>query len=156
MRTSTALVVAAVTMALAACDRPHDNQAPSVAPEAIKGASNTTPPPPLPLNTDVNAATAETASKSMPNDVPPQPDKGGANEALSVAAQDAAAKASDTASGDEAKKGVVASGKSDQVAGKGGSGGNKAPGDELTKSEESSAMPKPGQANDHSTLAPAK
>src|SRR4030095_7949905 len=37
MRTSTALVVAAVTMALAACDRPHDNQAPSVAPEAIKG-----------------------------------------------------------------------------------------------------------------------
>jgi hypothetical protein len=139
-------------MALAACDRPQDNRVPSVTPEAIKGASNTTIPPPLPLVADVDAATAETQSKSLAKDVPPQADKDGANQAVNVAAQDAAAKASDTASGDEARKQVVESGKSGQGAGEGSNASNKAPGDELTKSEEGSAMPKPGQANDHSTL----
>jgi hypothetical protein len=137
-------------MALAACDRPRDNSVPSVAPEAIKGASNATTPPPLPLNTDVNAAAIESESKSIAKDIPPQPDKDGANQALNVAAQDAAAKASDTALGDAATKQVTESG----ARGEGAS--NKAPGDELTKSEEASAMPKPGQANDHSTLPPEK
>ena len=143
-------------MALAACDRPHDNRVPSVAPEAIKGASDTTTPPPLPLVTDVNAAAAETQSKALAKDVPPQPSKDGANQAVNVAAQEAAAKASDTGSGDEARKQVVESGKSGEGASEGSNASNKAPGDELTKSEETSAMPKPGQANDHSTLAPEK
>ena len=86
---------------------------------------------------------------SMKNIAPalsPQPDKDGANQDVNVAAQDAAARSPDTASGDEAKKRAVESGTTGSKSDKGG------PGDELTRSEESTAMPKPGQANDHSVI----
>jgi len=150
MRTSTVLLLAGVALGLAACDRPSDHSVPSVAPEAIKGSTNTEMPPPMPLSTDVNAPVAENQSKSLAKDVPPQPDKDGANQGVNVAAQDAAAKAPDTASGDAAMKQVKES------ASEGRNASNKPPGDELTKSEETSEMPKPGQANDHSALPPEK
>ena len=158
MRASSVLfLLAGSTFILAACDRPSDQRLephPSVSSAAIKAAPDNVTPPPLPLNTDVNAAVAENQSKSLGKELPSQPDKDGANQATNVAAQDAAAKAPDTASGDEARKQVLESASAQGGSEEGNVSGKKPPGDELTKSEESTAMPTPGQANDHSTLAP--
>ena len=146
VRVASASVLAGLTLALAACDRPSDNRVPSVAPEAIKAAPSAASQPPLPVKTDVNAAVAEADMKNIAPSLPSQPDKDGANQEANVAAQDAAARSPDTASGDEAKKRAVESGTTGSKSDKGG------PGDELTRSEESTAMPKPGQANDHSVI----
>lgn len=139
-------VLAGLALALAACDRTNDNRVPSVAPEAIKAAPNAVAPSPLPLNTDVNAAVAEADMKRIAPAPPSQPAKDGANQDVNVAGQDAAARSPDTASGDEAKKRAVESGMTGGKSDKGG------PADGLTRSEESIAMPKPGQANDHSAI----
>ena len=150
LRNASAVALAGLALALTGCDRPTDSRGSSVAPEAIKAAPNTAQPP-LPVNTDVDAAVAETQMKSIAPGRPGQSDNDGADQALNVAAQNAAANAPDTASGDEAKKRVVESGASGSgsTAAKSGKGG---PGDELTAGEEATAMPKPGQANDHSAI----
>ena len=151
MRPSSAWMLALMTMALVACGRPNDTHVSAVTPEAINAATSTTEPPSLPVKTDVNAAEAEAAMKNALS-TPAQPDKDGPDQSLYVAAQDAAAKAPDTASGDEAKKRVLEGG----TGGGGMSASNKPQAAELSKSEEVSAMPKPGQANDHSSDGPAK
>jgi len=145
VRIASASMLAGLALALAACDRPNDNRMSAVAPEAIKTAPSATPAP-LPVKTDVDAAVAEADMKNIAPGPPSQPDKDGANQDVNVAAQDAAARSPDTASGDEAKKRVVESAATGSKSDKGG------PADELTRSEESTAMPKPGQANDHSVI----
>jgi hypothetical protein len=150
VRVASMSVLAGLTLALAACDRPNDNRVPSAAPEAIKAAPNTAAQPPLPVKTDVNAAVAEADMKNIAPASPAQADKDGANQDVNVAAQDAVARSPDTASGDEAKKRVVESGTTGGKSDKGG------PADELTRSQESAAMPKPGQANDHSVITREK
>ncbi len=156
MRTSSVTVLALATLSLVACDRPHDARnarLPSVAPEAVKAAPNATEPPPLGVKTDVDAAETESIMSSIAAGAPAQPDKDGPDQALYVAAQDAAARAPDTASADEAKKRVLDSAKSAE-----GTEGtpNKPQSAELSKSDESTSMPLPGQANDHSSDASAK
>src|SRR5262249_36236208 len=149
-KTAGAWALAGLALALTACDVPADRRAAtpgaSAPPQAIKEATNSTAPPPLPVVTDVDAATAAKQIKSSTAPQTAQPDKDGADQALNVAAQDAAAKAPDTATGDEAKKQVVESG---TTAAKSDSGG---PSDELSPADESAKMPKPGQANDHSAI----
>jgi len=150
MRASSVSMLALATLSLVACDRPQDTRIPSVAPEAIKAARNATEPPPLPTKTDVNAAETEAIMRSLVAAPPGQPSKNGPDQGMYVAAQEAAAKAPDTASADQAKKGVLESGKSGEEA------STKPQAAELSKSEEASAMPKPGQANDHSNDGPVK
>jgi len=160
MRTSSVLLLlAGSTVVLAACDRPSDQQLqpnPSVASESIKAAPNNVTAPPLPINTDVNAAAAENQSNSLGRDVPSQPDKNGADQSVNVAAQDAAAKSPDTASADAAKNKVVEDGENGSNTGGTNKNSYASQGDELTKGEENSAMPKPGQANDHSAIKPGQ
>ncbi len=144
MRTAPALALALATLALAACGRPSDTGVPSVAPEAVKAAPDIEPPP-LPVRTDVNAAEAEADMRNVVA-TRGQPLKDGPDQALYVAAQEAAAKAPDTASGDEAKKRV----REEATSGWSVPAGNPRAA-ELTKSEEIADMPKPGQANDHSS-----
>lgn len=147
MKTSSTAVLALLTLALVACDRPSDTRVASATPEAIKAAPNTAEPPPLPVKSDVDAAEIEAVMKTMVLSPPSQAPKG-PDQALDVAAQDAAANAPDTASADEAKKRVL-------EGGTGAEGTNAAPRNpqaaELTKGEEVTEMPKPGQANDHSS-----
>ncbi|HEX6136313.1 MAG TPA: hypothetical protein VF059_01535 [Casimicrobiaceae bacterium] len=172
MKTSTAWVLAGVTIALAACNSPDKNRTTSVPP----GVSNPTaltapivtpsaPPAPAergPIPPNANAAAPGTnaalafADAGSTSAAPLPPSKGGAQkaQALHVEAQEAAAKAPDTASADAAKEGVL--------------GGETAPGKvatardtpennprhgALTKAEETSAMPKAGQVNNHSSTA---
>lgn len=156
MRTSSMLfLIAGSTFVLAACDRPSDQRLEPHASASIKEAPNNVTPPPLPLSTDVNAAVAENESKSLGKDIPPQADKDGASQALNVAAQDAAAKAPDTASADAAKTKVVEEGQAgSETSPKTNSYASQ--GDELTKGEENSSMPTPGQVNDHSVIKPGQ
>ena len=153
MRTSSASMLVVVTLALAACDRPNDTRTLSVAPAAIKAATDTAAPSPLPVRTDVNAAEAEATMKGITAATPAQSGKDGADQGLYVAAQEAAAQAPQTAAADEAKKRVLeggATGESGQSAGV----PDNPQAAELPKSEEVAGMPKPGQANDHSTDGP--
>lgn len=160
MRTSSMLLLlAGSTVVLAACDRPSAPQLqpnPSVSSEAIKAAPDNVTPPPMAISTDVNATAAENESKSLGKDTASQPDKDGADQSVNVSAQDAAAKAPDTASADAAKNKVVEDGHNGSKTGQGTSNSYASQGDELTKGEESSQMPKPGQVNDHSVIKPGQ
>ena len=125
MKSSTACVVAGMTLALAACNRPDVDRTTSVPP----GVSNPTalteplvtpsapPAPPLrgPIPPNANAAAPGTNASLAFADpthtpVPSQASKGGteAAQAMGVRAQDAVAKAPDTAAADAAKAAVYA------------------------------------------------
>jgi len=126
MKSAIVLALTSITLTLAACNSteqdlrasiPSGAEAPGVVTTATPKFSMTVPPAPAergPMQENANTSvpdaelafsTAKTA-KALP------PSKGGApqQEALNVRAQEAAAKAPDTASGDAAKNEVLASG----------------------------------------------
>jgi len=126
MKSAIVLALTSITLTLAACNSteqdlrasiPSGAEAPGVVTTATPKFSMTVPPAPAergPMQENANTSvpdaelafsTAKTA-KAIP------PSKGGApqQEALNVRAQEAAAKAPDTASGDAAKNEVLASG----------------------------------------------
>jgi len=129
MKSAIVLALTSITLTLAACNSteqdlrasiPSGAEAPGVVTTATPKFSMTVPPAPAergPMQENANTSvpdaelafsTAKTAktAKALP------PSKGGApqQEALNVRAQEAAAKAPDTASGDAAKNEVLASG----------------------------------------------
>lgn len=172
MKPSNALVLAGVAAALAACNNPDPNRTTSV-PSGIKNATAivapiTTPsappapaePTPVPANANAaapgtNAALAfadpnEQFAGSAPSS------KGGApkTQAQAVGAQQEAAQAPDTAAADAAKRGAMSGGDGARMA---GTANDTAPNSPrhgaLTAHEESTQMPKPGQANNYSDPA---
>ena len=171
MKSSTVLVLAAATLALAACNRPDVNRATSTPPGVSNPTALTEPlvtlsaPPapaergPIPPNanaaapgTDASIAFADTPAHAKAN-LPPS--KGGPPDAQAraVDAQEAAAKAPDTASADAAK---LAMNGQPTGSGSGATARDSAannPRHALTAEEASSQMPKAGQANNHSSPA---
>jgi hypothetical protein len=170
MKVSTAVIVAATTAALAACNPPDANRTtnappgvnqptavmqPLVSPSAppapamrtpVADSANTVAP-----GTDANVAFAN--DKDIAPGAPKTSHPAASNaQTLAVEAQEAAAKAPDTAQADAAK---------DQIEAKGlrtpGTGtetpANSPRHGTLTKEEESTQMPKAGQANNHSSTA---
>jgi hypothetical protein len=178
-----ALAVAGATFALAACNAPDRDRTTSI-PRTVSAASTIQDPtaglsaPPAqrdlsPPKADANKAAPgtdpEAAFADKPNykDPPKQKEKGDPEETQhrAVMAQDAADKAPDTASGDEAKKAVM-SGKegADATAESKSVGAGSKSDDEskgtandqprhgtLTKDEEVNKGPKEGQANNYSS-----
>ena len=125
VKSSTVLMLAAVTLTLAACNRPDTNRTPSTPGGMINPTTLMEPPVtlsapaapaergPIPPNandaapgTDASIAFAGTQARAQAK-LPPS--KGGAPDAQArqVEAQDAAAKAPDTASADAAKVAVL-------------------------------------------------
>lgn len=169
MKTSTAFVFAGVALALAACDNADRNRTTSV-PPGVKSptalvepiVTPSAPPAPAlrgPVSADANdAAPGTNASVAFANETPApamkQPSKDGAPQAQAAAvdAQEAAAKAPDTAAADDAKKEVISS-----EAPKSGTAqdtdANSPRHGTLTAQEESTQMPKAGQANNYSSPA---
>jgi hypothetical protein len=169
------LVFAAVALALAACNRPDANRTTSAPPGAHNPTAVTAPivtpsappaPPergPIPSNantmapgTDAAVAFAD-ASPTAAANLPPSKDGAPETQATAVKAQEATAQASDTAAGDAAKKDVT-SGDNDNAANASGAtahdGAENSPRHgTLTPGEESTEMPKAGQANNHSSTA---
>ena len=172
MNPSNALVLAGVAVALAACNNPDPNRTTSV-PSGVKNATAivapiTTPSAPpapaerTPVPANANAAAPGTNAALAFADANDQfagsalPTKGGApkSQAQAVGAQQEAAQAPDTAAADAAKRGAMS-----------GDDGARTPGTAkdtaansprhgaLTAHEESTQMPKPGQANNYSDPA---
>jgi len=124
MNRSTAIAVAALAVALSACNASDTNRTTSTPPHvdkstllqpSIDGPSAPPAPPergPVPANANAAApgtnASVAFAHESLPKTTLP-PSKGGSPEAqhVQVQAQDAAAKAPDTASADAAKRSVL-------------------------------------------------
>src|SRR5436190_12922231 len=126
MKTSPiAFALVSMTVAVAACNQPDKDRTVSI-PGGVAAADTMQGPPggystapaqpergPIPPNANAAApgtdATAAFAKEPNVKDVPPQPEKGGAPEDQhrGVMAQDAAAKAPDTASADAAKQEVM-------------------------------------------------
>jgi hypothetical protein len=127
MKSAIVLALTSITLTLAACNSteqdlrasiPPGAEAPGVETTATPKFSMTVPPAPAergPMQQNANTSVpdaelafsaAKTTAKSLPSS------KGGAPEtqALNIRAQEAAAKAPDTASGDAAKNEVLASG----------------------------------------------
>jgi hypothetical protein len=172
MKPSNALVLAGVAAALAACNNPDPNRTTSV-PSGVRNATAivapiTTPsaPPapaertPVPANANVaapgtNAALAFTApNEQSPGSAPPS--KGGAptNQAQAVAAQQDAAQAPDTAAADAAKRDAMSGGNGARMPGTTqDTAANSPRHGTLTAHEESTQMPKAGQANNYSDPA---
>jgi hypothetical protein len=160
MNSTTALTLAGVAIALAACNPADPNRTTST-PRGVKNPTALTEPivtpsappataerGPIPANanavapgTDAAVALARDNSKASSG----SPDAG-------VKAQEAAAKAPDTASGDAAK--AQMQGESQRTAGTARDTSANSPrhGD-LTKEEESNQLPKAGQVNNHSSTA---
>ena len=169
MKTSTAFVFAGVALALAACNNADPNRTTSTPPGVKSPTALVEPivtpsaPPapalrgPAPANAN-DVAPGTDASVAFANEtLPPavkQPSKDGPPQlqAAAVDAQEAAAKAADTAAADNAKKDVMAS-----ESRKGGTAEDTAANSPrhgtLTAQEESTQMPKAGQANNYSSTA---
>ena len=170
MKTSTALILAATTAALAACNPPDANRT-TKAPPGVNQPTSVVQPltsrsaPPAPAmrtpvaesantaapGTDANVAFANeknvqpgTAQKSHPIAADSQ--------ARAVDAQEAAAKAPDTAQADAAKDKVQVEGLRTPGTGTETSANSPRHGT-LTPQEESMQMPKAGQANNYSSPA---
>lgn len=121
MKSSIAIAMAAVAL-ICACgqrDTSHaSNPASKVnAPDLVGPAVPPAPPERGPIPPDANAAApgtnaSEVFAKEHLEPLPKQGPKNGPDEHLSVEAQDAAAKAPDTASGDAAKREVLKKGTS--------------------------------------------
>jgi hypothetical protein len=174
MKPSTALVLAGVTLALAACNRPDQNRTTSVPPgvhnpTALVEPIVTPSAPPAPAergpippraNADAPGTNASLAFSDAPKSgakapLTPSKDGGPDLQALAVSAQDAAAKAPDTAAADAAKEAVIAEG-TNAPAGDAtarDSAANNPRHGTLTPSQEDSQMPKAGQVNNHSSTA---
>lgn len=175
MKTSTALILAATTAALAACNPPDPNRTTQAPPGVNKPTAVTQPlvTPSAPLapaergpvaasgNTVAPGTNAAAALANESNTVAGAPPRGPADpltQATAVNAQEAAAKAPDTAAADAAKAEVKSEGTQ-------GPGAQRMPGTAedtsansprhgaLTTREESIQMPKAGQANNHSSTA---
>jgi hypothetical protein len=175
-----ALAVAGATFAMAACNAPDRDRTTSI-PSTVSAASTVQDPtagpsapaaprdlspPPVNANKVAPGTDSEAAFADKPNfkDAPAQAEKDGAleDQHRAVMAQDAAAKAPDTASGDEAKKAVMSS-KDAGDASTTGAGSSKNADEStrttndkprqgtLTKDEEVNQLPKEGQANSHSS-----
>jgi len=171
MKPSNAFILAGITIALAACNSADQNRTTSN-PPGVAGPTSLNVPlgpsapaaPPLrgPVQANANAAapgTNATIAFNDPNEqfMPKgQPSKGGApaSQAQAVQAQEAAAQAPDTAAADAAKEKAMS-----------GDSGLRTPGTTresaansprhgtLTAAEESTQMPKAGQANNYSSPA---
>jgi hypothetical protein len=169
MKAVTVLAVAGVSLALTACNRPDANRTTSI-PAGINDATTVTAPivtrsappapaerGPIPANANAEApgtnASVAFADSAQGAGTKLPASKGGAPEeqAAHAKAQDDAAKAADTAAGDAAKKAGLTSGPA--AGGARDSTANNPRAGSLTKSEESSQMPKAGQANNHSSPA---
>ena len=170
---TTALTVIALTAALAACNRPDPNRTTQAPPGASNPTAVTQPlvtrsAPPAPAERGPVAPSANTAAPGTDATVAFANDKklaadasskagpaGPVTQAVAVDAQEAAAKAPDTASADAAKADAK----------EGATGALRTPGTgtdtsanrprhgTLTKEEESKQMPKAGQANNYSSPA---
>ena len=176
-KTLIALAVVSTALTLNACNKPDRDRTVSVpggvaSAETVQTAPAGYSAPPAqpdmsPPGPNANHAAPGTdpnvtfADKPNFKDPSPQPERGGmaADEHRAVMAQDAANKAPDTASADEAKKAVM-SGDSGQREGAGSSQSKdestRTTNDQprhgtLSKGEESTQMPKEGQANSHSS-----
>jgi hypothetical protein len=172
MRTTTILVVA-MSAALAACNQPNANRTTKAPPgvdnpTAVVQPLTTPSAPPAPAMRDPVAPSANTAAPGTNAAVafaneptlhtqPLPSSKGGAADAQAraVDAQEAAAKAPDTASGDAAKAEVQNAGPNGlRVPGTGTeTSANEPRHGQLTKAEESQQMPKAGQVNNYSSPA---
>lgn len=170
MKISTALIVAASTAALAACNPPDANRTtkapPGVnQPTAVMQSLVSPSAPPAPAMRTPVAAGANTvapgtdATVAFANETDVQ---SGASrkshpiardtQATAVNAQEAAAKAPDTAQADAAKEKIEANGLRTPGTGTETSANSPRHG-ALTPQEESTQMPKAGQANNHSSPA---
>jgi hypothetical protein len=169
MKTSIAFAFAGVALALAACNNADQNRTTSV-PPGVKSptalveplVSPSAPPAPamrgpVPANAN-DAAPGTNASIAFANETlapaMKQPSKDGAPQAQAIAvdAQQAAAKAPNTAAADEAKEEVMKGevrkpGTAEDTAANSPRHGT------LTAQEESTQMPKAGQANNYSSPA---
>lgn len=170
MKPSTAFVVAGVTLALAACNNPDQNRTTSVPrgvhqPTALSEPAVTLSAPaapaergPVPANANAQApGTNASQAFAQPNEhlaAATPPSKGGTSEsqAQHVNAQDAAAAATDTAAADAAKKAGAQSGDAAKATARDTAANDPRHGT-LTPQQESTEMPKAGQANNHSSTA---
>jgi hypothetical protein len=175
-----ALAVAGATFAMAACNAPDRDRTTSIPRTVAAAATLQDPtegrnapaaprdlsPPPVNANKVAPGTDSEAAFADKPNYKDPvaQPDKDGAleDQHRAVMAQDAAAKAPDTASADAAKNAVMSGKEAADTSTPGVSSSKSA--DEstrttndkprqgaLTKDEEVNQLPKEGQANSHSS-----
>jgi len=160
------LMVVATAVAVGACNAPDTNRTTQAPPGVDKSGSvvdplvsRSAPPAPAergPVAPNANTAAVGTDASAALANVPqtPLPDaKSSANPAATVVnAQEAAANAPDTASADAAK--AAATGGGSAASGTARDTPANAPRTgELTKGEESTQMPKAGQANNHSSTA---
>ena len=159
-----AAVALAVSLALTACNNADVNRTTSVPRGADSSAlvkneptGLSAPPAPAergPFVPDTGAPGAQSpAVFGAENKAPPN---AGDDEKLQVRAQEAAARAPDTAAGDEAKRAVLAEGA--KAAKPAGGTARDTPDNAprtgtLTPEEESNQMPKAGQVNNHSSTA---
>jgi len=170
MNTCNALLLTGVALALAACNSADQNRTTSVPPgvhnptplvEPNLGMSAPAAPPqrgPVPANANAQApGTNATIAFNSPDEQYMSkglPSKGGApqSQAQAVQAQEAAAKAPDTAAADEAKEKAMTGDNGLRMPGTARDTAANAPRTgALTKAEESTQMPKAGQVNNYSS-----
>jgi hypothetical protein len=171
MKSSTVLVLGGVALALTACNASDRNRTTAVPPgvnnpTALTAPITTPSAPPAPalrgpVPPTANAAAPGTnamvafQSETL-SSAKPLPSKGGApdTQATAVQAQEAAAKAPDTAAGDAAKQEIM---QHDEARPQPDEKGRETAVNEprhgvLTKDEEANQMPKAGQANNYNSL----
>lgn len=169
MRPSNALVLAGVTLALAACNNPDPNRT-TAAPPGVRNptaivepiTTPSAPPAPAergPIPPNANAAAPGTnaqlafaePTEQFASSAPPS--KGGApkSQEEAVKAQAAAADAANTAAADAAKEEATSGGNGARTSGTArDTAASSARHGTLTAHEESTQMPKAGQANNYS------
>ena len=170
MKVSTAVIVAATTAALAACNPPDANRTTKAPPGVNQPTAMMEPlvspsAPPAPAMRTPVAASANTVAPgtdakgafSNEEDIAPGAPKKSYPmapnaAAVAVEAQEAAAKAPDTAQADAAKNQIETKGLRTPGTGTETSANSPRHG-ALTKEEESTQMPKAGQTNNYSSTA---
>lgn len=172
MTKSNLLVLAGVSLALAGCNNADPNRTTSVPagvnnPTAVVAPITTPSAPPAPAERTPIAPNANTMAPGTNATVafanPDEqlagaalPSKGGApqSQEKAVNAQQAAAKAPDTAEADKAKKETMSGGNGARMSGTAeDTSANSPRHGTLTPKEESTQMPKAGQANNYSSPA---
>jgi hypothetical protein len=170
MKPSTAFVLAGVTLALAACNNPDQNRTTST-PHGVTSPTALTEPlvtrsapaapaerGPIPPNANAQApGTNASVAFAQPTEQlasAAPPSKGGPPESQAehVKAQEAAAAAANTAAADAAKKSGTTGGSQTSPTASDTSTNNPRHG-ALTRQQESTEMPKAGQANNYSSPA---